>query len=178
MVRVGVRPALGWLLGLRAGDPPNRLHRPESPPFTGGEDVKVTRPTEAIDLDALYYHQPTTAVGPGALPILDSEPLAVDGVPVKDLVPLEDEWMPGQWKVRQSWREDPFWPLVIGTGVLVTGIVGTLIYGIVQIMRVVSRAVPEYAPVAGGGLVLLLLLGLLGAADAVCAGLHCAGCRR
>ncbi len=105
----------------------------------------MTSRPEAIDLEALRCQQPTAAVVRAALPVLDAELVAVDGVPVKDLVPIVDEWVPGQFKVRQlkvrqlkvrqPWREDPAVPLFAVGGLLVAGILGTAVYGAMACWR-------------------------------------------
>lgn len=70
----------------------------------------MTRP--AIDLDAL---QERPSARTGVMPTLDAEGvrLLVNHLEITD-VPADappsppDEWVPGQTRVRQPWREDPF----------------------------------------------------------------------
>jgi hypothetical protein len=122
-----------------------------------------------IDLDAL----PCTDDPRGEAPIPVPEP-------AREVKPAQrvDEWMPGQVSVRQSWREDPFVPLMAVVWALGLGILGTGVYGIFWIINAGIEFAHAYGAQTAGGLIIWALLILLGGGSAVCAGLHCAGCRR
>lgn len=79
------------------------------------------------------------------------------------------------------------WPLVLTVTAYTLGlsIIGVLVYGIVQIVLAVARAVEEFGHwmsvngphILGIGALALLALLFCGGSAAKCAGIHCGGCR-
>jgi hypothetical protein len=122
-----------------------------------------------------------------ALPVLDAEIVSIDYLPVPrapaQLVPLNRPITrppltePKRGLIRRA-IDDPFWILITGAGSLALAVVGTVIYGIVQILLSVGVFLSTYGSTIGGGVILLILIVLLGSGGAACAGLHCAGCKR
>lgn len=77
--------------------------------------------------------------------------------------------------------DDPYWALISIAAALSIGIVTLIVYGVIQIVLAVEAWLAEnmHTIVSGGATVLIILVLLsLGGGGAVCAGLHCAGCRR
>jgi hypothetical protein len=74
--------------------------------------------------------------------------------------------------------DDPFWILMTLTGALVLSIVGTAVYGVIQIILAVAEWFSLNHTTILGGIVLIILLALCGGATAAkCVGIHCGGCK-
>jgi hypothetical protein len=74
--------------------------------------------------------------------------------------------------------DDPFWILMTLTGVLVLSIIGTAVYGIIQIMLAVADWFSLNRTTILGGIILIILLALCGGATAAkCVGIHCGRCK-
>jgi hypothetical protein len=74
--------------------------------------------------------------------------------------------------------DDPFWILMTLTGVLVLSIIGTAVYGVIQIMLAIGEWFSLNRTTILSGIVLIVLLGLCGGATAAkCVGIHCGGCK-
>lgn len=138
-------------------------------------------PATRVKIQDPFYEQ--------AFPVIEGELVPVDLDAVQDamstaLVPyspaLLQESLPPT--LRQGILEDPYW-LLMGIGsALALGIVGTAIYGIIQVAIAVegwwSANGHTVASTAGGVLVLVVLLALCGGgAVAKCGGIHCGGCK-
>lgn len=123
---------------------------------------------------------------PFTLPIIDAEIVAID----LDALPEQRRTQelqpyvapipyvkPKRGLIRRA-IDDPFWILMGITGSLVLAIVGTIIYGVIQIVLGVVAFLNEWGATIGGGAVAVILaLILCGGGTAVCAGIHCAGCK-
>lgn len=126
------------------------------------------------------------SVDPFALPILDAElvPIDLDSLPEQtrktDLLPYVAPTPyiePKRGLIRRA-IDDPFWVLVTVGGSIALAIVGTVIYGIIQIVLAVVEFLNTYgAQIGGGAIAIILALILCGGGGAVCAGIHCAGCK-
>ena len=141
------------------------------------------------------YADPTVAppvVTGNGLEVLDAELVAIDGVPVTpgapwrriprasqpeplvDLAPYR-WWHPG---------DNPVLYAKTALALIPAAIVGVVLWLVVRAVSWVTAGVAQHATgieaAAGGGLAGWLLLALLGGGGGavVCAGLHCAGCRR
>jgi hypothetical protein len=74
--------------------------------------------------------------------------------------------------------DDPFWILMTLTGALMLSIVGTAVYGVIQIMLAIAEWFSLNRSTVLGGIVLIILLALCGGATAAkCVGIHCGGCK-
>lgn len=96
--------------------------------------------------------------------------------PVPNIAPVE----PKRSLLRKT-LDDPYWVLISITTVLVLSIVSLIVYGVIQVVLTVEEWLAEnmHTIVSGGATVAIILILLsLGGGGAVCAGLHCAGCRR
>lgn len=135
------------------------------------------------------YQEAATPLVPINLDILDAELVAVDDAPGTGVarvaernLPVRESALDADFGVlsdaRQSWLEDPYWILIGLKWGLPAAIVGVVIWGVVSMVQAVAANAGTIGEVAGGGVGILILLSLLGGGGAVCAGLHCAGCRR
>lgn len=121
------------------------------------------------------------------LPILEGEIVPVDldalqPVPVPSTLPAIPEplWPtrvePKRSLIRRT-IDDPYWILVTAGSVLAVAIVGTVVYGVIQIDLAIAAFFALWGATIGGFGILLILLVLFGGGSAACAGLHCGGCK-
>jgi hypothetical protein len=74
--------------------------------------------------------------------------------------------------------DDPFWILMTLTGTLMLSIIGTAVYGVIQIMLAIAEWFSLNQSTILGSIVLIILLALCGGATAAkCVGIHCGGCK-
>jgi hypothetical protein len=135
------------------------------------------------------YQEAATPLVPINLDVLDAEIVAVDDAPGTGVARVAERNLPVRASAldadfgvladaRQSLLEDPYPVLVALKWGLPTAIVGVAIYGAVQVVWWFTEHLAEIGMGAGGVIGAVILLSLLGGGRAVCAGLHCAGCRR
>jgi hypothetical protein len=112
-------------------------------------------------------------------------PSVIDGeVITSSIVPIStwnDTDSPSRMRKRSLLRraiDDPYWILMTLTGTLVLSIIGTAVYGAIQIMLAIAEWFSLNRTTILGGVVLIILLALCGGATAAkCVGIHCGGCK-
>lgn len=136
--------------------------------------------------DMKVFQEPVTATVPIDLDVIQGELVAVDNATTtavalrqdSDLPVLPGELVRGNILPKQAWHEDPYVILTALKWGIPTAIVGTLIYGVIEIVLWINAHLADIGMGIGGVVGTIILLSLLGGGGAVCAGLHCAGCRR
>lgn len=132
------------------------------------------------------FQEPVTATVPIDLDVIQGELVAVDNATTtavalrqdSDLPVLPGELVRDNILPKQAWHEDPYVILTALKWSIPAAILGTVVYGVVEIVLWINAHLADIGMGIGGVLGIIILLSLLGGGGAVCAGLHCAGCRR
>lgn len=142
-----------------------------------------------VDFDALPGQERAGVGLNGRLEVIDAELVAVNGVPVTVMERFTEPTLPIPWYPSTTLPveepglfrravEDPYWALMALAWGLVAAIAVVVVYGVLSVVQALSSHAVGIGQAAGGGVLVWLLLALLGGGGAVCAGLHCAGCKR
>lgn len=128
------------------------------------------------------YQEPVTATVPIDLDVIQGELVVVNDAAVAvrqtpNLPVLPGELVRDNILPKQAWHEDPYVILTALKWGIPAAILGTVVYGIVEIVLWINAHLADIGMGVGGVLGIIILLSL-GGGGAVCAGLHCAGCRR
>jgi hypothetical protein len=126
------------------------------------------------------------------LPILEGELIDLDQFPGQELAGQFDHstkeldiYHEPVWPAEPTFREklyhntieDPYWILMGLMVALPVGIVGTAVYGIVEIISVVATNIQTITRILVAVLIMLALLIFGAVKSGVCPGIHCGGCK-
>lgn len=136
--------------------------------------------------DMKVFQEPVAATVPIDLDAIQGELVAVDNATstvialrqAPDLPVLPGELVRDNILPKQAWHEDPYVILTALKWGIPAGIVAVAVYGVAQIVLWINAHLADIGMGIGGVVGTIILLSLLGGGGAVCAGLHCAGCRR
>jgi hypothetical protein len=138
----------------------------------------VNAPVPPLDLHTSALNPTHHRHYPSSPPVIDGEVITSSIIPIPTRTNTS---APSSTRKRSLLRraiDDPFWILMTLTGTLVLSIIGTAVYGAIQIMLAVAEWFSLNRTTILGGIVLIILLALCGGATAAkCAGIHCGGCK-